>query len=157
LEAVTTAVSGRRPRRERTATESLLSIVLVLEAIVVFFVALTVFGLEQLPAGIALGGGVALMVLLAVDARMVRSPAGVWLGWVLQLGLILLGLVTPVMWFVGAGFAGLWVYCFVKGRQLDRAKAVYLAAHPAEDASAPSAFPTETQESTPPSTSKETE
>jgi hypothetical protein len=149
-----TAATQGRPRRERTATESLLSIVLVLEAIVVFFVALTVFGLDQLPPGIALGGGAALMVLLAVDARMVRSPAGVWLGWVLQVVLILLGLVTPVMWFVGAGFAGLWVFCFVKGRQLDRAKAAYLAAHPGPDSGAgPSASLPETARSNP----KETE
>jgi hypothetical protein len=135
-----TARTGGRARRERTATESLLSITLVLEAIVVFFVALTVYGLEQLPAGIALGGGAALLLLLVVDARLVRSPAGIWLGWALQAALILLGLVTPVMWFVGAGFAGLWVFCFVKGRQLDRAKAEYLAAHPAPgtDSSDPS-------------------
>jgi Protein of unknown function (DUF4233) len=128
-----TAATGGRARRERTATESLLSITLALEAIVVFFVALTVYGLEQLPAGIALGGGVALILILALDARLVRSAAGVWLGWVLQVVLILLGLVTPVMWFVGAGFAGLWVFCFVKGRQLDRAKAEYLAAHPSPE------------------------
>ncbi len=128
---MTVAPSGR-PRRERTATESLLSIVLVLEAIVVFFVALTVYGLDQLPAGLALGGGAALILVLALDARLVRSPAGIWLGWLLQVVVILLGLVTPVMWFVGAGFAALWVFCFLKGRQLDRAKAAYLAAHPAD-------------------------
>jgi hypothetical protein len=132
-----TAATAGHPRRERTATESLLSIVLVLEAIVVFFVALTVYGLEQLPAGVAFGGGAVLILLLAIDARLVRSPAGVWIGWLLQLALILLGLVTPVMWFVGAGFAGLWVFCFVKGRQLDRAKADYLAAHPLPEADAP--------------------
>ncbi|MFC0678352.1 DUF4233 domain-containing protein [Lysobacter korlensis] len=128
-----TAATPGRARRERTASESLLSIVLVLEAIVVFFVALTVYGLEQLPAGVALGGGAALILVLAIDARLVRSPVGVWLGWLLQVVLILLGLVTPVMWFVGAGFAGLWVFCFGKGRQLDRAKAAYLAAHPVEE------------------------
>ena len=127
---MTAATTGGRARRERTATEALLSIVLVLEAIVVFFVALTVYGLDLLPAGLALGGGAALILLLVLDARLVRSAAGIWLGWALQLALILLGLVTPVMWFVGAGFAALWAFCFVKGRQLDRAKADYLAAHP---------------------------
>jgi Protein of unknown function (DUF4233) len=147
-----TAATAGRPRRERTATESLLSITLVLEAIVVFFVALTVYGLEQLPAGVALGGGAALILLLAVDARLVRTQAGIWLGWALQVALILLGLVTPVMWFVGAGFAGLWVFCFVKGRQLDRAKAEYLAAHPSPEASEPPHPSTETVQET-----KETE
>ena len=149
-----TATTGGRPRRERSATESLLSITLVLEAIVVFFVALTVYGLDQLPAGVALGGGAALILLLALDARMVRSQAGLWLGWVLQVALILLGLVTPVMWFVGAGFAGLWVFCFVKGRQLDRAKAAHLKAHPSTEGD-PRAPSTENHPS--PIESKETE
>lgn len=148
-----TAAAPGRSRRERTATESLLSIALVLEAIVVFFVALTVYGLEQLPAGLALGGGAALILVLLLTARLVRSPAGVWLGWALQLVLILLGLVNPVMWFVGAGFAGLWLFCFVKGRQLDRAKAAYLAAHP--DAGAAS-HPSSADPSAP-NPSKETE
>ena len=128
-----TAATGGRARRERSATESLLSIALVLEAIVVFFVALTVYGLEQLPAGVALGGGAGLILLLVVDARLVRSQAGIWLGWALQVALILLGLVTPVMWFVGAGFAALWTFCFVKGRQLDRAKADYLSSSPSAE------------------------
>jgi hypothetical protein len=150
-----TASTRGRARRERTATESLLSITLVLEAIVVFFVALTVYGLEQLPAGVALGGGAALILILAIDARLVRSPAGIWIGWALQVVLILLGLVTPVMWFVGAGFAALWVFCFVKGRQLDRAKAEYLAAHPAPAADA--ASPSTTHESAASDNFKETE
>jgi hypothetical protein len=29
------------------------------------------------------------------------------------------------MYFIGAGFAAIWIYCFIKGRQLDRAKAQY--------------------------------
>ena len=145
-----TAATGGRARRERSATESLLSITLVLEAIVVFFVALTVYGLELLPAGVALGGGAALILLIVLDARMVRMPAGVWLGWALQGALILLGLVTPVMWFVGAGFAALGVFCFLKGRQLDGAKAAYLAAPPAPADPAPETDPR-------PHESKETE
>ena len=155
-----TTATGGRPRRERTATESLLSITLVLEAIVVFFVALTVYGLDLLPAWAALGGGVTLLLLLLIDARLVRLPAGIGLGWVLQLALVLLGLVTPVMWFVGAGFAALWVFCFVKGRQLDRAKAEYLAAHPSA-AAAPETRATYSQtpseEPSAPNPSKETE
>ena len=147
-----TAATGGRARRERSATESLLSITLVLEAIVVFFVALTVYGLELLPAGLALGGGAALILLLVLDARLVRSAAGIRVGWALQLALILLGLVTPVMWFVGAGFAALWVFCFVKGRQLDRAKAEYLAAHPSPETTDPFNPSTETVQET-----KETE
>ena len=109
-------------RRERSTTESLLSIVLMLEAFLVFFAALAAFGLELLPAGVALGGGAALIVLLALDGRLVRYDWGIWLGWVLQLALIALGVLLPLMFFIGAGFLALWIFCFVRGRGIDRAK-----------------------------------
>ncbi len=113
----------RAPRRQRSATESLLSIALLLEAILVFFVTITVFGLKVLPAGAAFGTGAALFVLLLLDGRLVRHPFGIWLGWVLQAVLIAAGLLVPMMYFIGAIFLAIWVYCFVAGRRLDRRNA----------------------------------
>jgi len=110
----------RPARRVRSTSESLLSIVLVLEAMLVFFVSLTVFGLEVLPAPIALGGGAVLIVILLMAGRLLRYPWGIWVGWVLQAVLIATGMLLPVMYVVGAVFVGIWVYCFVKGRQIDR-------------------------------------
>ena len=52
-----------KPRRPRSATESLLSIVLALEAILVFFVTLTAFGLKALEPVPAFVGGAVLIVL----------------------------------------------------------------------------------------------
>lgn len=46
----------RRVRRERSATESLLSITLLLEAILIFFVVMVAFGLQVLPVGVVFGG-----------------------------------------------------------------------------------------------------
>jgi hypothetical protein len=118
------------PRRTRTATESLLAVALGLEAAVMFFVTLTVYGLrvlEPLPAFI--GGGV-FIVLLVVAARLTRSRAGVMFGWVLQLALIATGILLPVLYVVGLGFTGIWIFCLVKGRQLDRARDAALAAGP---------------------------
>ena len=83
--------------------------------------------LEPLPAFI---GGAALIVVLVLAARLVRYPWGVWLGWVLQVVLLATGILLPIMYVVAAAFIGIWVYCFVKGRQLDSAKAAYLAANP---------------------------
>ena len=117
-----TAASPSRSRRERSAAESLLSIALGLEAALVFFVTLTAYGLRALPAVAAFAGGAALIVLLIVTGRLVRYRWGIWLGWVLQGALIATGILLPVMYFIGAGFAGIWVFCFVKGRQLDAAK-----------------------------------
>lgn len=109
-----------RTRKKRTASESLLSIVLLLEAIVVFFITLTTYGLRLLPAGVTFGGGAALFVLLLLVGRIVKRRAGVNVGWVLQVVLVLLGILIPVMYFVGGIFLALWIYCFVNGRKLDR-------------------------------------
>jgi len=109
-------------KRVRSTTESLLSIVLMLEAFLVFFAAMTAFGLDLLPAGVALGGGLGLIVLLALDGRFVRYDWGVGLGWVLQLALIAIGILLPLMYFIGAGFLALWIFCFIRGRGIDRAK-----------------------------------
>ncbi|HWR86112.1 MAG TPA: DUF4233 domain-containing protein [Rhodoglobus sp.] len=121
-----TSTAAPRPRRARTATESLLAVALGMEVVVVFFVTLTAFGLRALPAGAAFGGGAVLIVLLVVAAGAVRFAWGRALGWVLQAALIATGVILPVMYFIGAGFAAIWVFCFVKGGQLDAAK----LAHP---------------------------
>ena len=110
----------RPARRVRSTSESLLSIVLALEAMLVFFVSLTVFGLRVLPALIALGGGTLLIVILLMAGRALRYPWGIWVGWVLQAVLIATGMLLPVMYVVGAVFVAIWVYCFVRGRQIDR-------------------------------------
>lgn len=116
----TAAGPARRPRRQRSVTESLLSVALVLEAVLMFFVAITANGLKTLPTAVALGGGAAAIVVLLLATALLRFPAGVWIGWVLQAALLLTGLVLPVMWGVGALFVAIWIYCFVTARRLER-------------------------------------
>ncbi|MEP6482576.1 MAG: DUF4233 domain-containing protein [Rhodoglobus sp.] len=123
---MTAAPSARKPRRERSATESLLSIVLGLEAVLMFFVALTAFGLKALPPVAAFAGGAALIVILVLTARVVRYRWGIGLGWVLQAALLATGILLPVMYVVAVAFLGIWIFCFVKGRQLDASKQAYL-------------------------------
>jgi len=119
-----------RPRRRRSTTESLLSIVLLLEAILLFFVSLVLFGLKTVPPAIAFGGGAAFVVVILITIFLVRWPVGVAVGFAIQLGLIALGLLNPVMYVVGAGFAAFWIWCLVRGRQIDRKRREFLAAHP---------------------------
>jgi Protein of unknown function (DUF4233) len=119
-----------RPRRRRSATESLLSIALGLEAALVFFVTMTVFGLGILPAPVALGGGGAFFAVLVLATRLVRYDFGIWLGWVLQAAIIATGAILSLMYFIGAGFVAIWIYCFITGRRLDRRAATNTAEEP---------------------------
>ncbi len=116
-----------RPRRQRSVTESLSSIVLLLEAIVLFFVALVFFGLHTLtPAG-AFGGAGAFIVVILVTIALLRFPIGILLGFLIQAALIALGVLNPVMYLVGAGFAAFYIWCFVRGRQIDARRRAFLA------------------------------
>lgn len=118
-----------RPRRRRSATESLLSIALGLEAALVFFMTMAVVGLRVLPAIVALGAGAALMAILIVATQLLRHRWGVWLGWALQLVVLATGAVVPLMYVVGGGFVAIWIYCFITGTRLDRRNATV---HPEE-------------------------
>ena len=95
-----------RTKRQRSLTESLLSIVLGLEAVLVFFIALTVFGL--------------LVVLLLIGTRVVRNSWGVWYGWALQVVLVLTGIVLPALYIAAGFFLAMWIFCFIRGRQIDK-------------------------------------
>ena len=119
-----------RVRRVRSASESLLSIALLLEAVLVFFIVMVAFGLKLLPIPVVFGGGAVLVALLLVAGRLAGGPVGIWIGWVLQVALIALGILLPLMYFIGAIFAAIWIYCFVTGRRLDRRKAAYLLDNP---------------------------
>lgn len=117
----------RRVRRVRSVTESLLSIVLGLEVAMVFFVALVLGGLRVLSPAQATFAGVGMAVLLIVVARLLRHRWGAWVGLALQLVFIAAGLLEPMMFLIGAGFAAMYVYFFAKGRQLDERNARYFA------------------------------
>jgi hypothetical protein len=75
--------------------------------------------ISGVPAAAAggLGGGAALMALVA--AGLLRFWAGYLLGWIVQLAGLALGLLTPMMFIVGAMFAAVWVLSFVLGKRLD--------------------------------------
>jgi len=120
----TSPVTGRpgRVRRERGVTEILLSVVLVLEAVVVFFATLAMNGLSDIPDGLVLGVGGGLMLLFVVVAMLQRWSWGVVLGGILQVVLIGTGFVHGYMFLIGAGFAALWTWCLVRARRIERAR-----------------------------------
>jgi Protein of unknown function (DUF4233) len=125
LETVT-ETRRARSRRQRSLTESLLTIVLGLEAVLVFFITLTVYGLHALPPAEAFGGGAVLVVVLALATRIVRYRWGVWVGWVLQAALLATGILLPALYIAAGFFVAMWIFCFVRARQIDRANAARL-------------------------------
>lgn len=67
------------------------------------------------------------MALCLVLCGLIERPGGLQLGWGLQAGLVLSGFVLPVMFLLGAAFAGLWWASIHFGRKIDEAKARFAA------------------------------
>ena len=113
---------GRSPRgrRARTVTASLAAIVLATEFLIVVLAALVLFGLGTLPPGVALGGGGALLVLIGIAALLASRPAGIAIGWVVQVVLVLSFAVDIAVGVTGLIFAALWTYSIIVGRRIDR-------------------------------------
>lgn len=110
-------------RRRQSVRESLASIVLGFELIVVFLASLVAFGLKVLPAPVALGGGAVLCLAVVATLAALRYRWGIIAGWVLQGVIVATGILVPIMFIIGALFAGMWVYSMVAGGRIDREKA----------------------------------
>ena len=107
------ALTPRNPMRVVLLSILLFEVVVYALAIPVMIL---VSHVDALPAAL-LGSGSAVLALLA--AGLLRKPVGYPIGWVAQLVGILLGLLTPAMFVVGAMFTALWVVSFVLGKRLD--------------------------------------
>jgi hypothetical protein len=110
------------PRPRRSIRVQFASILLLTEAFVAFFATLAVFGLRgrELGGGTVLGLGLALVAVLILACAVVKRPWGMALGWVLQIVLIALGVVEPMMYFVGALMTLCWWFAVRTGSRLDR-------------------------------------
>ncbi len=118
-----TPPAGRRPRRERGAREQLLSTVLALEGVVVVFATFVAYGLSGLDPFVVFVAGGSLIAVLFVVAALQRFRWGVWLGWAMQLVLLATALVVPMMVVVMLVFGGMWIWAFVRVRQIEAAQA----------------------------------
>ena len=132
-----------RVRRQRGARESLASIVLGFESIIVFLAGLVLYGLKALPGGIEPWWGivigtqrsheVALLVVFGFLGRS-REPQGrtmanwgIALGWFWQLLIVLGGFLEPALAVVGLVFGAMYAYATIKGGSLDRRNAARAA------------------------------
>ncbi len=121
------AATSRRVKRERGALESLLTVTLGMEVLAVIFGTLAINGLDVAPSAVVFGGGALLVLLLLIATRVVRYRWGVWFGHGLQVVLLTTGFIEILATVTAAIFVGFWIYCFVKGSQLDAAKRVATA------------------------------
>jgi uncharacterized membrane protein len=121
--------------RSDSVKQMLASIVLGFEAVMFFFAALVVFGLQALPPVPALVGGAAVCVALLLNAVLVRYRWGYWLGWAMQAVIAATSILVPMMAIVAVIFIGIWVYVMVVGARIDRQKAARVVEdHPSEPA-----------------------
>lgn len=122
-----------KQRRRRGAAESLASIVLASESIIVFLGGLVIYGLNVLPESIpswwGIVAGVVLALLMLLTSGLVRYTWGIWIGWALQVVLALGGLLVPALAIVAVIFGAMYAYATIKGAALDRRNA-QLAANP---------------------------
>ncbi len=91
-------------------TRRLCSVVLIFEGFVVFFGALVASRMsDDVSSGTALavGGGLALGCVLATG--LLRSAAGIPVGWALQALVLATALIVPAMLFMGLLFGALWI------------------------------------------------
>ncbi len=114
---------GARGRGDAPATKRLLATVLIMETVVIWLaipVALAVEHASPRKAGVA---GVVLAVVAVVLAVVARRRLRLTIvgGSVLQALVIAAGAIVPVMYFLGAIFAALWVIGIGLGRRLDAA------------------------------------
>lgn len=112
-----------RARRARGAAESLGSIVLAAEAVIVFLGGLVVYGLRALPAAIepwwGVVGGTVLAIVMLLTGRVLRHRWGIVVGWVLQAVVALAAFLVPAFLIVALIFGGMWAYATIKGASLD--------------------------------------
>ncbi|WP_394253393.1 DUF4233 domain-containing protein [Arthrobacter pityocampae] len=110
------------PKKRRSTKILFASTVLVLEAFVVFFATLAVFGLrrDEISPVLILTCGFLLSVVLVLTCAVLTRKWGIALGWFLQLVLIAGGFLEPVMFVVGLAFALTWLYGIRQGIRVDR-------------------------------------
>ena len=100
---------------------------LTLESIILALATPVMISVEGVGRSLAIGLGLGLAILCVLTAGMLRKPEAYYVGHALQVAAIALGFLVPIMFFVGAMFAALWLGAFFLGRKIEADKAVWAA------------------------------
>lgn len=120
------------PERTKAPRRGMCAAVLTLEAIVMLLSAPVLVRFADVDTGVAIAIGVGLCLACLVVAGMLRSEAGYVAGWILQVGAVGLGFLTPVMFFLGGVFAALWIAADLLGRRIEDERAAAWARYDAD-------------------------
>ncbi|MFI2363197.1 DUF4233 domain-containing protein [Promicromonospora sp. NPDC019610] len=131
---------GDRIKAKKSALVQFTSTTLLLEVFLVLFATLVVWALRDSEFGrgalrIESGGAIwalggVLCLVLVILSRAQGSTTGRAAGTLAQLPVLAMGLLLPMMYFVGGIFVVLWFYALRLGARVDRERAEYDAAHP---------------------------
>jgi len=110
-------------RRPRGIRESLGSIVLGFELIVLFLGTLVAWGLHAGPAAVVISGGAVLVILSAVAILTMRYRFGATIGFVVQILAVISGIWVHMMFIVGAIFLAIWIYAMYQAGKIERQNA----------------------------------
>ena len=100
---------------------------LSLEAIILALAVPVMIAVEDVSKPVALSLGLGLAALCLLTAGALRRSEAYYVGHLIQVGAICLGFLVPVMFFVGAMFAALWLGAFFLGRRIESDKARWAA------------------------------
>jgi hypothetical protein len=101
--------------------------ILSFEALILGLSTPVMIGVEGIAPGVALPIGLGLAALCIVTAGALRRPQAYLVGHAIQVASILLGLVVPIMFFIGGLFAALWAGAYLLGRRIEADKARWAA------------------------------
>ena len=114
--------------QERSPRRGMCAAVLSLEAITLGLTTPVMITVADVATGTAVTVGVGLAVACLLVAGMLRGEWAYALGWLLQVGAIGLGVLVPLMFFLGSLFALLWGTAYFLGRKIERERAAAYAA-----------------------------
>ena len=114
--------------QERSPRRGMCAAVLSLEAITLALTTPVMITIADVDTGTALAIGLGLAVACLLVAGMLRGEWAYAVGWALQLGAIGLGVLVPLMFFLGSLFALLWGTAYFLGRKIERERAAAYAA-----------------------------
>lgn len=118
--------------RTRSPRRGMCAAILCLEAITLGLTTPVMISVSDVDRGTALAVGLGLTVVCLLLAGMLRREWAYAVGWAIQVAAIALGLVIPLMFFLGAVFALLWGTGDLLGRKIERERAAAYAAFDAE-------------------------